>query len=91
MLTAKNEGGSTMATAIGTGRELAHRANNGIEVSLYWSKHTNRVTVEVFDDRFDERFQFEVDGSRAFDAFNHPYAYAAARGVPAPAAQALAA
>jgi hypothetical protein len=86
MLTAKNEGGPKMASP-----ELAHRASNGIDVSLYWSKATNRVTVEVFDDRFDDGFEFEVDGSDALDAFNHPYAYAASRGVPALAAEALAA
>jgi len=82
-----------MAAAIDRRRELAHRASNGIEVSLFWSKPTNRVTVEVFDDRFDEGFEFEVDGSDALDAFHHPFAYAAARGIPvlAEAPEALAA
>ena len=61
-----------------TRRELAQRSSNGIEVTLFWSKRTNGVTVEVFDERSDERFEFEVDGSVALDAFNHPYAYAAA-------------
>jgi hypothetical protein len=91
MLTAEKEGASTMATAIAARRELAHRASNGIEVSLYWSKPTNRVTVEVFDERFDEWFEFEIDGRDALDAFNHPFAYAASRGVPTTAAEALAA
>jgi hypothetical protein len=68
-----------MATVIGTRRELAHRASNGIEVTLFWSKPANRVSVEVLDSRFDEGFEFEVDGSAALDAFNHPYAYAASR------------
>ena len=31
-------------------RELAHRANDGIEVSLYW-RPDNRVTVEIVDVR----------------------------------------
>lgn len=64
--------------SLGTRRELAHRASNGIEVTLFWNKSANRVTVEVFDERFDEGFELEVDGSVALDAFNHPYAYAAA-------------
>ena len=63
---------------LGSRRELAQRSSNGIKVILVWSKPTNRVTVEVFDERSDERFEFEVDGSVALDAFNHPYAYAAA-------------
>ena len=71
-----------MAVATRTRRELAHRASNGIEVSLFWSKPSDRVSLEVFDARTDERIEFEVPGSDALDAFNHPYAYATARGVP---------
>ena len=58
-------------------RELSQRTSNGIVVSLYWSETRNRVTVEVFDNRFDEGFEFDVDGCNALEAFNHPYAYAA--------------
>ena len=79
-----------MATATADRRELAVRSSNGIEVSLYWSKATNRVTVEVFDDRVDEGFEFEVNRSDALDAFNHPYAYAA-RSMTTPMPTALAA
>lgn len=32
----------------------------------------------MFDTRSHRALEFEVDGSAAFDAFNHPYAYAAA-------------
>jgi len=60
-------------------RELAVRAGNGIAVSLYWSKATNRVTVEVFDDCLAGGFEFDVDGRDALAAFHHPYAYAANR------------
>jgi hypothetical protein len=73
-----------MSTATADRLELAVRSSNGIEVSLYWSKATNRVTVEVRDDRFDEGFEFEVNSSDALDAFNHPYVYAA-RSVTTPA------
>ena len=67
-----------MATSAATKRrELAHRTGNGIEVTLLWTKSTNRVTIEVVDTHSGEELEFEVDGSRALDAFNHPYAYAA--------------
>lgn len=65
-----------MAAVIGTRRELAHRASNGIEVFLFWSEPGNQVTVEVIDARVNECFQFKVAGTHALDAFNHPYAYA---------------
>jgi hypothetical protein len=58
-------------------KELAHRTGDGIDVSLYWNERTNRVTVKVYDARSDERFEFDVDGSRALDAYRHPFAYAA--------------
>ena len=59
-------------------RELAHRTGNGIEVTLLWIKSTNAVTISVLDSHSGEELEFEVDGCRALDAFNHPYAYAAA-------------
>jgi hypothetical protein len=72
-------------------RELAHRTNDGIDVTLFWSKASNRVTISVFHARSAIALEFEVDGADALDAFNHPYAYAAAadpiampRGVTAP-------
>ena len=62
-------------------RELAHRATNGIDVTLLWTESTNTVAVAVLDTNSGEEHQFDVDGSRALDAFNHPYAYAATVGV----------
>jgi hypothetical protein len=59
--------------------ELAHRSTDGIEVSLFWSKPINRVTIELVDNRIDERLEFEVAHDKALDAFRHPYAYAPAR------------
>src|SRR5207247_7452211 len=41
-------------------RELAHRASDGLEVSLYWNEGTNRVTVRVYDARSDEGFEIDV-------------------------------
>jgi hypothetical protein len=67
------------ATAFCERHELAHRISDGIEVTLFWTKPSARVTIAVVDTRSDEALEFEVDGSAALDAFNHPYAYAAAR------------
>jgi hypothetical protein len=61
-------------------RELAHRTNDGIDVTLFWSKASNRVTISVFHARSRTALEFEVDGTDALDAFNHPYAYAATGG-----------
>jgi hypothetical protein len=58
-------------------RELAHRTNDGIEVTLFWTKSTNRVSVEVLDSRSGETLDFDVDRHVALDAFRHPYVYAA--------------
>jgi hypothetical protein len=62
-------------------RELAHRAANGIDVRLFWSKPANRVTIEAYDSRADEVIEFEVEPDAAIEAFNHPYGYAATRRV----------
>ena len=66
------------ATAITERRELDHRTTDGIEVTLLWSKASDRITIAVVDTRSDEALEFEVDSSAALDAFKHPYAYAAA-------------
>jgi hypothetical protein len=67
-----------MAATTNNRRELAHRSNDGIDVHLYWTKGSGCVTVSVLDERIDERFELEVEGRLALDAFNHPYAYASA-------------
>jgi hypothetical protein len=76
------EGGTEMAAStVVERRELAQRTGNGIEVTLLWTKSTNVVTIAVSDSHDGGEFAFEVDGSCALDAFNHPFAYAATRGV----------
>ena len=65
------------ATAFTERRELAHRTGDGIEVTLFWSKPSDRVTLLVVDTRSGEILEFDVAGAAALDAFNHPYAYAA--------------
>lgn len=62
-------------------RELAFRANDGVEVGLYWHTDTDRLVIVVDDSRSGDLFQFEVSADEAMDALEHPYAYAAHRGV----------
>jgi hypothetical protein len=63
-------------------RELDHRCNDRIDVSLLWDERHDRVTVAVADHKTGARFQIEVrDGERALDVFHHPFAYAALRGI----------
>ena len=68
-----------MATSAGNvRRELAQRTSDRIEVTLLWTKSTNVITIAVIDSHSGEELEFDVDGTSALDAFNHPYAYAAA-------------
>ncbi len=64
-----------------TWKELAARENEGLEISLLWSKSAGRVKVAVADARLDERFEFDIAGSDALAAFYHPFAFAACRGL----------
>lgn len=56
--------------------ELASRANEGLEISLLWSKTADRVKVAITDATLDQRFEFDVAGANALEAFYHPFAYA---------------
>jgi hypothetical protein len=62
-------------------RELDHRSNDGLEVTLLWEAETNRVKVTVFDAESGDDFDIEIDPAKALDAFHHPYAYAASSGI----------
>ena len=64
-----------------TYRELAYRAADGVEVGLFWSKSDNGLRVVVDDARSGDLFELVVDPDHALDAFEHPYAYAAHRGI----------
>jgi hypothetical protein len=64
-----------------TTRELAARTNDGIEIVLLWYVGTDRLELRVDDTRTGETFVLDVDHTHALDAFEHPYAYAAFRGV----------
>lgn len=62
-------------------RELDFRANDGLEVALVWRAGDQRLIVEVVDTKAAGGFRLEVFPTEALDAFQHPYAYAAFRGV----------
>jgi hypothetical protein len=64
-------------------RELAQRHSGRDEVVLLWHPDNERVEVAVRDRETGDGFAFDVDPSRAIDAFYHPYAYAASRPDPA--------
>ncbi len=66
-----------------TWSELAVRENDGLAVSLFWSKATDRVRVVVVDQMFKEELHVDVPAACALDAYYHPFAYAAGRGLEA--------
>ena len=61
---------------------LAKRSNAGVQVTLLWVEDTNAVAVLVHDEGNDEQFELSVEpGANALDTYEHPYAYAAWRGI----------
>jgi hypothetical protein len=56
-------------------RELAHRANDGIEVTLFWQPVTDELCVCVCDHRRGAYFEITPDPRHALDVYNHPYSY----------------
>jgi hypothetical protein len=70
------------ATTNGRSRELDRRTADGVDVRMLWSPTGNRVTVTVDDAVTGDSFRVDVRASdRARDVFDHPFAYAALRGV----------
>jgi hypothetical protein len=62
-----------------TRTELAQRQNDGIEVSLLWTRSNGSITVAVRHLATEESFELDVDPALALDAFYHPFAFAARR------------
>ena len=63
-------------------REIAFRANDGIEVALLWAPGDDDVLVAVVDTKANAAFELPVEKHRAMHAFTHPFAYAASLGRP---------
>ena len=62
--------------------ELMSRESSGITVRMLWSRATNLVTIAVDDAASGDYFELVLDEDEpALDAFHHPYAHAAARGL----------
>ena len=62
--------------------ELARRVDGGIEVLLVWHRGDGLLRVLTTDLRTGDAFELIArDGKEGLDAFHHPFAYAAARGV----------
>jgi hypothetical protein len=68
-------------TTINETRELASRASDGLEVTLFWMQGTNRLVVSVSDKKTGDRFVLPASSENALDVFYHPFAHAARRGI----------
>ncbi|HEX7527155.1 MAG TPA: hypothetical protein VF327_12655 [Gaiellaceae bacterium] len=65
-----------------TPKELALRRTGTFEVALLWSRRTHRAAVKLEDEATGVTFELAVgEADDPLDVFDHPYAYAAARGV----------
>jgi hypothetical protein len=56
-------------------RELAHRSNNGVNVTLSWHAETDELLVWVYDERRDVYFEIQPERDFALDVYYHPYAH----------------
>jgi len=59
--------------------DLAHRTGDGIDVTLWWCREDNSISVEVLHYATETAFELDVDTDRALEAFYHPFGYAARR------------
>lgn len=58
-------------------RELAHRASDGLEVTLFWQPDTDELKVCVYDHKDGAYFEIRPTPPQALGVFYHPYAYVA--------------
>ena len=59
--------------------ELHYRKNDGMAVSLLWSRHSSRLSVIVEDRKAGATFALPARADNALEVFYHPYAHAAAQ------------
>ncbi len=65
-------------------RELARRVHGAVEIALLRDRQTGQATVVIWDWGSGDCLQLNAEPGDAGYAFTHPFAYAAAHGVPAP-------
>ena len=70
-------------------RELAERTTNGTVMRLLWLQGTRELWVEIHEPELDITIVIPAEPEHALEAFNHPYAYAAAHDALAPIAEPL--
>jgi hypothetical protein len=60
-----------------TGKELAHRSNDGIDVTLLWLEEggEDKAVVCVCDRREGAYFEIPAESYLALDIYYHPFAY----------------
>ena len=58
-------------------RELAYRANDGLEVTLFWLPDADELKVCVCDHKDGAYFEIRPEPDHALDVFYHPYSYPA--------------
>jgi hypothetical protein len=63
-------------------RELAHRQNDGLEVSLLWDPRDDSLAVLVVDERLGVTLELSVGDESPLEVFYHPFAVASRRGTP---------
>jgi hypothetical protein len=56
-------------------RELAHRSNYGLEVTLLWHPTRDELTVCGSDHRTGVRFEIRPERRLALEVYYHPYRY----------------
>ena len=56
-------------------RELAHRPNDGVDVTLSWPVETDELLVCVYDERLEVYFEIHPERDFALDVYYHPYAH----------------
>jgi hypothetical protein len=56
--------------------------SSGAEITLFWNERTGAVIVSVRNRDSGQHLEFAAAPAKALDAFYHPYAHAAALGVP---------
>jgi hypothetical protein len=66
---------STTTLTPDTRRELATRANGGLEVTLFWDRRDNGTSIELYHAATEQTISFRVPPERALDAFHHPFAH----------------